>query len=114
MKRFFLFFLLLSNYSLAKESIYVCEGLSHFELVGASGSKEEQQSREYKFNNLTLIDLNNIECNKSKDTILCNSNLLNIRSLNLNLKSLKITDSISGNKGFGHYIENFEGQCRIK
>ncbi|EDZ65148.1 hypothetical protein KB13_1281 [beta proteobacterium KB13] len=44
----------------------------------------------------------------------CKSNLLNIRSLNLDLKTLKITDSISGNKGFGHYIENFEGQCQIK
>ena len=113
MKKLFLL-LFLANYSFADELTYVCKGLSHFELVGASGAKEEQQSREYKFKNLTLIDLNNIECEKSKTTMICNSTLLNIRSLNLDLKTLKITDSISGNKGFGHYIENFEGQCQIK
>jgi len=113
MKKFFLL-LVLANYSFADELTYICEGLSHFELVGASGAKEEQQSREYKFEDLTLIDLNNIECEKSKTTMICKSNLLNIRSLNLDLKTLKITDSISGNKGFGHYVENFEGQCQIK
>ena len=64
--------------------------------------------------NLTLIDLNNIKCDKSKTTMTCKSTLLNIRTLNLDLQTLKITDSISGNKGFGHYIENFEGQCQIK
>ena len=106
--------LLFTNYSFADELTYICQGLSHFELVGASGAKEEQQSREYKFENLTLIDLNNIECDKSKTTMTCKSTLLNIRTLNLDLQTLKITDSISGNKGFGHYIENFEGQCQIK
>ena len=109
-----LLILLFTNYSFADELTYICQGLSHFELVGASGAKEEQQSREYKFENLTLIDLNNIECDKSKTTMTCKSTLLNIRTLNLNLQTLKITDSISGNKGFGHYIENFEGQCQIK
>lgn len=109
-----LLILLFTNYSFANELTYICQGLSHFELVGASGAKEEQQSREYKFENLTLIDLNNIECDKSKTTMTCKSTLLNIRTLNLDLQTLKITDSISGNKGFGHYIENFEGQCQIK
>ena len=113
MRYIFLLLFLASN-SFADELTYICEGLSHFELVGASGAKEEQQSREYKFQDLTLIDLNNIKCEKSKTTMTCKSNLLNIRSLNLDLKTLKITDSISGNKGFGHYIENFEGQCQIK
>lgn len=113
MRYIFLLLFLASN-SFANELTYICKGLSHFELVGASGAKEEQQSREYKFEDLTLIDLNNIECEKSKTTLTCKSNLLNIRSLNLDLKTLKITDSISGNKGFGHYIENFEGQCQIK
>ena len=109
-----LLILLFTNYSFADELTYICQGLSHFELVGASGAKEEQQSREYKFENLTLIDLNNIECDKSKTTMTCKSTLLNIRTLNLDLQTLKITDSISGNKGYGHYIENFEGQCQIK
>lgn len=109
-----LLILLFTNYSFADELTYICQGLSHFELVGASGAKEEQQSREYKFENLTLIDLNNIECDKSKTIMTCKSTLLNIRTLNLDLQTLKITDSISGNKGFGHYIENFEGQCQIK
>jgi hypothetical protein len=109
-----LLILLFTNYSFADELTYICQGLSHFELVGASGAKKEQQSREYKFENLTLIDLNNIECDKSKTTMTCKSTLLNIRTLNLDLQTLKITDSISGNKGFGHYIENFEGQCQIK
>jgi len=109
-----LLILLFTNYSFADELTYICQGLSHFELVGASGAKEEQQSREYKFENLTLIDLNNIECDKSKTTMTCKSTLLNIRTLNLDLQTLKITDSISGNKGFGHYIESFEGQCQIK
>ena len=109
-----LLILLFTNYSFADELTYICQGLSHFELVGASGAKEEQQSREYKFENLTLIDLNNIECDKSKTTMTCKSTLLNIRTLNLDLQTLKITDTISGNKGFGHYIENFEGQCQIK
>jgi len=99
-----LLILLFTNYSFADELTYICQGLSHFELVGASGAKEEQQSREYKFENLTLIDLNNIECDKSKTTMTCKSTLLNIRTLNLDLQTLKITDSISGNKGFGHYI----------
>ena len=109
-----LLLLLFTNYLFADELTYICQGLSHFELVGASGAKEEQQSREYKFENLTLIDLNNIECDKSKTTMTCKSTLLNIRTLNLDLQTLKITDSISGNKGFGHYIENFECQCQIK
>ena len=113
MRYIFLLLFLASN-AFANELTYICKGLSHFELVGASGAKEEQQSREYKFEDLTLIDLNNIECEKSKTTLTCKSNLLNIRSLNLDLKTFKITDSISGNKGFGHYIENFEGQCQIK
>ena len=113
MRYIFLLLFLASN-SFADELNYICEGLSHFELVGASGTKEEQQSREYKFKDLTLIDLNDIECEKSKTTLTCKSNFLNIRSLNLDLKTLKMTDSISGNKGFGHYIENFEGQCQIK
>ena len=113
MKNIFILLFLASN-SFADELTYICEGLSHFELVGAGGAKKEQQSREYKFEDLTLIDLNNIECEKSKTTMTCKSNLLNIRSLNLDLKTLKITDSISGNKGFGHYIENFKGQCQIK
>ena len=112
--RYICLLLFLASNSFANELTYICKGLSHFELVGASGAKEEQQSREYKFEDLTLIDLNNIECEKSKTTLTCKSNLLNIRSLNLDLKTLKITDSISGNKGFGHYIENFEGQCQIK
>ena len=112
--RYIFLLLFLARNAFANELTYICKGLSHFELVGASGAKEEQQSREYKFEDLTLIDLNNIECEKSKTTLTCKSNLLNIRSLNLDLKTLKITDSISGNKGFGHYIENFEGQCQIK
>lgn len=106
--------LFVSSFVFAENASYQCNGMSHFELVGASGAKEEKQTRDYNFVDLVLIDLNEIPCELNKDVIQCSSNLLNVRNLTLNLKSLKIKDSISGNKGFGHYIENFDGICQKK
>ena len=112
MKIFSLYlFLLLSTLANAEDLLLKCSGLSHFELVGASGSKEEKQDREYKIQNNTLLDLNEVPCELKQDEIICESNFLNIRRFRFNLQTKKITDSISGNKGFGHYIENFEGSC---
>ena len=105
------FFLFLSISAGAEDLILKCSGLSHFELVGASGSKEEKQDREYKIENNKLLDLNEVPCELKQDEILCDSNFLNIRHFRFNQQTKKITDSISGNKGFGHYIENFEGIC---
>lgn len=95
-----------------KSIIYKCSGLSQFELIGASGVKEEIKSKDYKFVGGVLHDLNNIECKWQNNIILCESNFLNIRKLSINLKTNEVTDYISGNKGFGVYIENFKGQCK--
>ncbi|MDA1034980.1 MAG: hypothetical protein O2959_05435 [Proteobacteria bacterium] len=110
----FLIFIFISHISFANERIYSCLGMSHFELVGTSGAKEEKQNREYKFENLTLKDLNDIPCEEIEAHLMCKSTFLNVRTVDFNLQSLTIEDSISGNKGFGHYIENFTGACQIK
>jgi hypothetical protein len=113
MIRFLILFFIFHT-SFANERIYSCLGMSHFELAGASGVKEEKQNREYRFENLTLKDLNDIPCEDIDEHLICKSTLLNIRSVDFNLQTLTIEDSISGNKGFGHYIENFTGTCQIK
>ncbi|MFZ8987898.1 MAG: hypothetical protein ACO2Y3_01315 [Methylophilaceae bacterium] len=110
----FLILVFICHISFANEKVYSCVGMSHFELAGASGAKEEKQNREYRFENLTLKDLNDIPCENIDEHLLCNSTLLNIRSVDFSLQTLTIEDSISGNKGFGHYIENFTGTCQIK
>jgi hypothetical protein len=112
MKTFpFYLFLLFSSLINAEDLLLKCTGLSHFELVGASGSKEEKQNRDYTIQNNTLLDLNEVPCELNQEEIVCESNFLNIRHFRFNLQTKKITDNISGNKGFGHYIENFEGSC---
>ena len=63
----------------------------------------------YDFINGALQDLNNIECNWNDNNIItCESTFLNFRKLSVDQESLKVTDFISGNKGFGQYVENFQ------
>ncbi len=97
--------------STEKTISYKCKGLSQFELVGSSGSKEEVKIINYKFVNGILQDLNNIQCKWLNNSIKCESNFLNIRKLNINLENYNVSDYISGNKGFGVYIETFKGKC---
>jgi hypothetical protein len=112
---FFLLLLFSLNTIAVKKTItYSCTGLSQFELVGSSGIKEEIKSKDYKFVDGTLHDLNNIKCDWGKSLIKCESNFLNIRKLSINLNNNEIKDYLSGNKGFGVYIENFKGQCEKK
>tara|TARA_B100001769_G_C22067591_1_gene574451 strand:+ start:535 stop:939 length:405 start_codon:yes stop_codon:yes gene_type:complete len=111
----FLIFLYSSNLNAFEKSItYKCTGLSEFELIGSSGKKEEVKSKEYNFIDGVLHDLNQIQCNWENNKIKCESNFLNIRKLTINLKSNEISDYISGNKGFGVYVENFKGECQKK
>jgi len=100
--------------AIQKTITYKCTGVSEFELIGSSGKKEEVKSIEYKFVEGVLHDLNNIECNWENNIIKCESNFLNIRNLTINLKNNEISDYISGNKGFGVYVENFKGKCEKK
>jgi hypothetical protein len=96
-----------------KSITYKCTGLNKFELIGASGIKEEVKIKEYKFIDGILHDLNNIECEWGNNNIKCDSNFLNIRKLNINLENNEVSDYISGNKGFGVYVENFKGKCKV-
>jgi hypothetical protein len=112
---FFVFFILLNSaYLQAKTVSYTCKGLSNFEILGTPGVKEEMKEVTYDFINGSLQDLNNIECNWNGSIITCESTFLNFRKLSVDQKSLKVTDFISGNKGFGQYIENFIGDCKEK
>ena len=61
-----------------------------------------------------LLDLNNIKCDWVNNNIKCESNFLNVRKLNINLNNNEVSDYISGNKGFGVYIETFKGKCEQK
>ena len=112
----FIFLLFFSSYTMSEEKslTYVCTGLNQFELIGSSGIKEEIKTNDYKFINGSLQGLNNIKCNWTNKTIKCESNFLNVRRLNINLNNQEITDYISGNKGFGVYVENFKGKCKVK
>jgi|TARA_B110000305_G_C19235051_1_gene537097 hypothetical protein len=111
----FLFFLLLNNSHSESGSLsYQCKGISHFEILGTPGEKEEMKEVTYLFINGSLQDLNNIECSWESGQILCESNFLNIRKLMIDRKLLTVNDFISGNKGFGQYAEKFEGVCALK
>ena len=117
MSKIYTFFIVLltlfsSSYSQTKTISYTCKGLSNFEIIGTPGVKEEMKEVTYSFINGALQDLNNIECNWNGDIITCESTFLNFRKLSLDQKSLKVTDYISGNKGFGQYVENFIGDCK--
>jgi hypothetical protein len=112
---FFVFFILMSSaFSQNKTISYTCKGLSNFEIIGTPGVKEEMREVTYNFINGSLQDLNNIECNWNSNTITCESTFLNFRKLKVDQETLKVTDFISGNKGFGQYVENFTGECHIK
>ena len=113
---FFVVFLVLfsTSYSKTNTITYTCKGLSNFEIIGTPGVKEEMKEVTYDFINGALQDLNNIECNWNGSIITCESTFLNFRKLSVDQKSLKVTDFISGNKGFGQYIENFIGDCKEK
>tara|TARA_B100000795_G_scaffold250899_1_gene219360 strand:- start:1829 stop:2209 length:381 start_codon:yes stop_codon:yes gene_type:complete len=112
----FTFLLFLNFYVMSEERsiTYKCKGLSQFELIGSSGIKEEVRINEYKFVNGALQGLNNIECDWESNIIKCKSDFLNVRRLNINLDNQEITDYISGNKGFGVYVENFKGNCKAQ
>jgi len=90
---------------------FKCKGIATFELMGSSGKKEEVKTISFNFIEGALQDLNNIDCTWSEKLIRCKSNFLNIRNLEINRKNNSITDYISGNKGFGQYIETFSGDC---
>ena len=109
------FFFFLSSYAASEEKsiTYKCTGLSQFELIGSSGVKEEIKINDYKFVDGILQGLNNIECNWESNIIKCESNFLNVRRLSINLDNQEITDYLSGNKGFGVYVENFKGKCKV-
>ncbi len=109
-----MFFYSLNSFSTEKSVVYNCTGLSQFELIGSSGIKEEIKSKEYSFIDGVLQDLNNINCNWGTSMITCESNFLNIRKLTLNQETKEISDFLSGNKGFGVYIDNFKGKCEKK
>ncbi len=55
--------------------------------------------------NGALQDLNNIDCGFDSSKITCDSTFLNFRKLTIDLKTKEVNDFISGNKGFGQYIE---------
>ena len=100
-----------SSISKEKSVTYNCTGLSQFELIGSSGIKEEVKSKVYSFVDGVFQDLNNIKCNWDNSIITCESNFLNIRKLTLNQETNEISDFLSGNKGFGTYVDNFKGVC---
>ena len=106
-----IFFYSLISFSTEKSVTYNCTGLSRFELIGSSGIKEEVKSNVYSFIDGVLQDLNNIKCNWDNSMITCESNFLNIRKLTLNQETNEISDFLSGNKGFGVYVDNFKGIC---
>jgi len=94
-----------------KTTNFKCKGIATFELMGSSGKKEEVKTISFNFIDGSLQDLNNIDCIWSKELIKCTSNFLNVRNLEINLKKNTATDFISGNKGFGQYVETFSGDC---
>lgn len=94
-----------------KTTNFKCKGIATFELMGSSGKKEEVKTMSFKFIDGSLQDLNNIDCVWSKELIKCTSNFLNVRNLQINLKNNTANDFISGNKGFGQYVETFSGDC---
>ena len=94
-----------------KTTNFKCKGIATFELMGSSGKKEEVKTMSFNFIDGSLQDLNNIDCVWSKELIKCTSNFLNVRNLEINLKNNTATDFISGNKGFGQYVETFSGDC---
>jgi hypothetical protein len=111
---FILIIISTSTYSAVTEdktTNFKCKGIATFELMGSSGKKEEVKTMSFDFVNGTLQDLNNIECVWSKELIKCSSNFLNVRNLEINRKNNTATDFISGNKGFGQYVETFSGNC---
>ena len=95
-----------------KTSTFECKGIATFELMGSSGKKEEVKNMTFNFIDGSLQDLNNIDCIWSEELIQCKSNFLNVRNLEINLKKNTANDFISGNKGFGQYIETFSGSCK--
>ena len=95
-----------------KTTIFECKGIATFELMGSSGKKEEVKNMTFNFIDGSLQDLNNIDCKWSEELIQCKSNFLNVRNLEINLKKNTANDFISGNKGFGQYIETFSGSCK--
>ena len=109
---FLIFFLCSTIHANQKNISFSCKGISSFELVGASGEKKESKNLTYTFINGALQDLNNIDCGFDSSQITCESTFLNFRKLTIDLKTKKATDFISGNKGFGQYIESFEGTCK--
>ena len=111
-----IFLFIYSSYSICKEKLitYKCTGLSQFELIGSSGVKKEVKINVYNFVDGMLQDLNNIQCDWTKNNIQCESNFLNVRKLSINLNNNEVSDYISGNKGFGVYIESFKGKCELK
>jgi len=111
---FILIIISTSTYSAVTEdktTNFKCKGIATFELMGSSGKKEEVKTMSFDFVNGALQDLNNIECVWSKELIKCSSNFLNVRNLEINRKNNTATDFISGNKGFGQYVETFSGNC---
>ena len=111
---FILIIISTSTYSAVTEdktTNFKCKGIATFELMGSSGKKEEVKTMSFDFVNGALQDLNNIQCVWSKELIKCSSNFLNVRNLEINLKNNTATDFISGNKGFGQYVETFSGNC---
>ena len=94
-----------------KTTNFRCKGIATFELMGSSGKKEEVKTISFNFIDGSLQDLNNIDCLWSDELIQCKSNFLNVRNLEINLKKNTANDFISGNKGFGQYIETFSGDC---
>ena len=95
-----------------KTTNFRCKGIATFELMGSSGKKEEVKTISFNFIDGSLQDLNNIDCVWSEELIKCESNFLNIRNLEINLKNNKVADFIAGNKGFGQYVETFSGDCK--
>tara|TARA_B100000768_G_scaffold172318_1_gene180442 strand:- start:624 stop:992 length:369 start_codon:yes stop_codon:yes gene_type:complete len=88
-----------------------CKGIATFELMGSSGKKEEVKTISFNFIDGALQDLNNIDCVWSEELIQCQSNFLNVRNLEINLKKNTVNDFVAGNKGFGQYVETFSGDC---
>ena len=111
---FIIFFYSIACISTEKSATYNCTGLSQFELIGSSGIKEEVKSKVYSFVDGVFQDLNNIKCTWDNSIITCESNFLNIRKLTLNQETNEISDFLSGNKGFGVYVDNFKGKCEQK
>jgi len=99
-------------FAINKTVSFKCKGMATFELVGSSGKKEEVKTLTFNFVDGSLQDLNNIDCSWNEEFIQCKSNFLNIRNLEINHKKNTVTDFISGNKGFGQYIETFSGDCQ--